>query len=100
MELTFKVSCRTVLYSTGLYFYHQTHPQLSIILTLAQSLSSFWSYYWALPQYHIRHVLTCGAQVSPPGMISWYHLFFLSDVHGVLDTEVVCYSPIQWTAFG
>ena len=57
---------------------------------LAQSLHSFWSYFWPLPQYHIRHLLTWGAQVSPPGMISWYHIFLpFHDVHGVLKARIV-----------
>ena len=29
-------------YSIGLYFHHQTHPQLSFISTLSQLLHSFW----------------------------------------------------------
>ena len=32
-----------VLYSTGVYFHLQTHPQLSIISTLTQPVHSFWS---------------------------------------------------------
>ena len=36
--------CTIVLYSIRLYFHHQTHPQLSIISTLAQSIHSFWSF--------------------------------------------------------
>ena len=43
-----------VLYSTGLYFHHQSHPQLGTVFTLALSLHSFWLFlhsspvaYWA-----------------------------------------------------
>ena len=34
--------------------------------------------------------MTWGAQVSPPGMISWYHFFLLfPDVHGVLEARIL-----------
>ena len=36
--------CNIVLYSIGLYFYHQTRPQLSVISTLAQLPHSFCSF--------------------------------------------------------
>ena len=32
------------LYSIGLYFHHQSHPQLGVVFALAPSLQSFWSY--------------------------------------------------------
>ena len=32
--------CNIVLYSIGLYFHHQTHPQLNVVSALAQSLHS------------------------------------------------------------
>ena len=44
MDLLSKFLCNIILYSTGLYFHHQTHPQLSIVSALAQLLQSFWSY--------------------------------------------------------
>ena len=31
------------LYSIGLYFHHQSHPQLGVVFALAPSLHSFWS---------------------------------------------------------
>ena len=33
-----------LMFFTASYFHHQTHPQLSIISSLAQSLHSFWNY--------------------------------------------------------
>ena len=39
MDLNFQVPVQ-VLYCFGLYFHHQTHPQLSIISALAQSFHS------------------------------------------------------------
>ena len=54
MDLTCHVLCRIALYSIGLCFYHQSHPQLGIVFALAPFLHSFWSYfstdpvaYWA-----------------------------------------------------
>ena len=32
-------------YSIGLYFHHQSHPQLDVVCALAPSLHSFWSYF-------------------------------------------------------
>ena len=37
--------CHIVLYSIGLYFHHQSHPQLGVVFALALSLNSFWSYF-------------------------------------------------------
>ena len=34
----------------GLYFHHQSHPQLGAVFTLAPSPHSFWSYFSALLQ--------------------------------------------------
>ena len=42
--------CNTVLYSIGLYFQPQTHPQLSILSALAQPLPPLWSSFSSLPQ--------------------------------------------------
>ena len=39
LELTLK---NNVLYSIGLYFHHQSHPQLRVVFALAQPLQSFW----------------------------------------------------------
>ena len=38
------------LYSTELYFHHQSHPQLGVVFTLAPSLHSFWCYFSTLLQ--------------------------------------------------
>ena len=37
-------------YSIGLYFHHQSHPQLGVVLALGLSLHSFWSYFSNLLQ--------------------------------------------------
>ena len=38
MDLTFRFLCNTALYSIGLYFHHQSHPQLGVVFALAPSL--------------------------------------------------------------
>ena len=53
MVLTFQVPMQYLLYSSGLYFHHKSHPQLGVVFALALSLHSFWRYfcypvaYWA-----------------------------------------------------
>ena len=37
--------CNTVFHSIGLYCYHQSHPQLSVVFALAPSLHSFRTYF-------------------------------------------------------
>ena len=52
------------LYSIGLYFHHQSHPQLGVVFALAPSLQSFWSYFSTDLQEHIGHLLTWGVHLS------------------------------------
>ena len=40
-----KVRCCKEQYCIGLYFHHQSHPQLGVVFVLALSLHSFWSYF-------------------------------------------------------
>ena len=56
--------CNIVLYSIGLYFRHQSHPQLGIVFALAQPLHSSWSYVSPLLQEHIVHLPTWGVHLS------------------------------------
>ena len=44
MDLTFQVPMQYCFYSIGLYFHHQSHPQLGVVFALAPYLHSFWSY--------------------------------------------------------
>ena len=50
MNLTVQFLCNIVLYSIGLYFHHQSHPQLGVAFALAPPLHSFWSYFSTLLQ--------------------------------------------------
>ena len=43
MDLTFQVPMPFALYSIGPCFYHQSHPQLGVLLALVSSFHSFWS---------------------------------------------------------
>ena len=53
MDLTFQVPMQYCSLQHGTLLYHQSHPQLGVVFTLALSLHSFWSYfstpvaYWA-----------------------------------------------------
>ena len=43
LNLNSRFLCNIVLLSIRLYFHHQTHPQLSVIFTLAQPVHFLWS---------------------------------------------------------
>ena len=64
MDLHSRFLCNVVLYSIRLYFHHQTHPYLGIVSTSAEPLHSFWSFFSALLQRHIGHLLTWGVHLS------------------------------------
>ena len=50
MELTFQVPIQYCSLLNQTYFYHQSHPQLGFVFTLAQPLHSFWIYFSTLLQ--------------------------------------------------
>ena len=51
-----------VLFLTALNcFHHQSYPQLGAVFALAQPLHSFLSYFSAVLQYNIGHLLTWGS---------------------------------------
>ena len=62
-----------VLYSIRLYFDQGTHPQLSIISTLAQLLHSFWSSSHLL-SFFLSSILDT---FQSGGLIFWFHIFCL-----------------------
>ena len=41
-----KVLCNIALYSIGLYFHHQSHPEVGVVSALAPLLHSFWIYFF------------------------------------------------------
>ena len=60
----FRFLCNIVFYNTGLYFHHQSHPQLGVVFTLALSFCSFWSYFFILLQQPLGHLPTRGVHLS------------------------------------
>ena len=88
--------CNIVLYSIRLCFYHQSHPQLGIVFTLAPSLHSFWSYFSTDLQWHIGILLTWGVSLS----VSYHFSFSYCSLGSQgKNTEVVWNSLLQWTIF-
>ena len=56
--------CNIALYSIGLFFHHQAHPQLGVVFALAPSLHSFWSYFSTDLQSHNGHLPTWKVKVE------------------------------------
>ena len=73
-----------------------THPQLGVVIALAPSRHSFWSYLSTHLQYHTGYLPTWGVHLSVS-----YLFGFSSCSCGFQDenTEVVCHSLFQWTMF-
>ena len=90
MDLTLQVSMQYCLYSIGLYFHHQLHPQLGVVLALASSLhglisplfsSSILGTYW-------------------PGEFIFQCLIFLPfhTIHGVLKARILKWFAIPFSS--
>ena len=79
-------------YSIGLYFHHQSHPQLSGVIALAPSLHSFWNYS-PLISSSILGTYRPGEFIFQCPIFLPFHT-----VHGVLKARIlVCHSLLQWT---
>ena len=74
-------------YSIGLYFHHQSHPQLVAVFLLVPSLYSFWNYFSTILQWHIGHLHTWGVHLSVSYLFSRQEYWS------------VCHSLLQWTTF-
>ena len=72
-----------MLYSIGLYFHHQSHPQLGVVFALAVSLNSSWSYFSIVLQQHIGHLPTWRVHLSVS------YLFAFSYYYGVLKARIL-----------
>ena len=93
MDLTtFQFLCNIALYSIGLGFYHQSHPQLGVVFALAPSLYSFWSYFSTDLQWYIGHLLAWGVHVSLSCLFAF--LYYSWGSQGK-NTEMVCNSLLQ-----
>ena len=88
--------CNIALYSIRPCFYPQSHPWLDVVIALAPSLHSFWSYFSTDLQEHIGHRPTWGVSLSVS-----YHFAFSYCSWGSQgnNTEVVCHSLLQLTMF-
>ena len=96
MDLTFQVPMQYCSFSIGPCFCHQSYPQLGVVFALAPSLHSFWSYFSTDLQKHIGYLLTWGVPLS----VSYHFAFsYYSWGSQGKNTEVVCHSLLQWTAF-
>ena len=84
------------LYSIGLYFHHQSYPQLGVVFALAPSLQSFWSYFSTDCQYNSGHPPIWGLHLSVSYLFAFSYCSW--DSQGK-NTEVVCHSLLQWTTF-
>ena len=73
-----------------------SHPQLGGVFTLALSLHCFCSYFSALLQQHIGHLLTQGVHLSVPYIFAFSYCSWSSEGKNV---EVVYHSLLQWTTF-
>ena len=84
--------CNIALYSIGLYFHHQSHPQLGGVFALAPSLLSFWSYFSSDLQEHIGHLPTCGVIFQCPIFLPFH------TVHGVLKARILSWFAIPFSS--
>ena len=46
-------------YSIGLYFDHQSHPQLGVVFALALSLHSFWMLSFSISSFFVHYLHNC-----------------------------------------
>ena len=96
VDLMFQVSMQYCSYSIGLYIYHQSHPHLGVVFTLAPSLHSF----GVISLLFSSSIL---GTYQPGEFIFQCHIFFAFSYCSWRsqgkNTEVVCHSLLQWTTF-
>ena len=79
----YRFLCNIALYIIGLYFHHQSHPQVVAVFALAPSLYSFWSYFFTNLQQHIGHLPTWGVHHYCPIFLPFH------TVHGILKERTL-----------
>ena len=88
----FKFLYSIVLYNIGLYFHHQTYPQLGIVFTLTQPLHSFWMYLYLF--LHSSPVTHWAPNDLGEGFIIQCHIFLnFHTVHGFSRHEYWSHFP-------
>ena len=95
MDLTFLVPKQYCSYSFRLYFHHQSHPQLGIVLLWLRLfiLSGVLS---PLISSSILGTYRPGQFIFQCPIFLPFHTSWGSEGK---NTEVVCHSPLQWTTF-
>ena len=99
MALTFQVFiysifiCSIFLYRIGLYFHHQTHPQVGIVFAWLKCFIFF---------LELLVIALCSSPVAYWTLSNLEYLFAFSycswGSHSK-NTRVVCHSLLQWTTF-
>ena len=80
------------LYNIGLYFHHQSYPQLAVVFALALPLHSFWSYFCSLSSSIL-------GTYQPGDFIFQCHTFLLfHTVHGVLKARILKWVAIAFSS--
>ena len=87
MDLALQVPVQYCSYSIGLYFHHQSHPQLGTVFGLAPALHSFCTYFSTLLRLHIGHLPTWGVHFSVAFLFAFSYCSWGSQGKNV---EVVC----------
>ena len=88
--------CNIVLYSIGLYFYHQAHSQLSIISALPSLFILPGSIFLVFSSSIPGHLSTWRVHLS----VSYNFAFsYCSWGSQGKNTEVACHSLLQWPTF-
>ena len=96
MDLTFQVPMQYCSLQYQTCFYYQSHPPPGVVISLAPSLHSFWSYFSTDLKYHIGHLLTWEINLSVSYLSAFSYCSW--DSQGK-NTEEVCHSLLQWTTF-
>ena len=96
MVLTFQVLCNAVLYSIGLYFHHQTHPQQGTVSAVARPLPSVWSY---LPLFTtVAHGTPTDLGAGAPLKCQCHIFSPFHTVYGVLKARILEWFAIPFSS--
>ena len=96
MDLTFQVTYAVLLFTASDFTSITSHIHNWCCFCFDSVSSFFWSYFSTLLQYHIGHLPTWGVHLSVPYIFSFSYCSLCSQAE---NTEVVCHSLLQWTAF-
>ena len=84
--------CNIALYSTRLYFHHQSHPRLDVVFALSLSFRSF----WIISSFFSSSIL---GTYHPGEFIFQCHIFLpFYTVHGVLKARILKWFAIPFSS--